>query len=315
MALMLLAAGWAADLGRGAPALHVATVDHGLRAESSAEAAQVAAMAAGLGLPHATLPWLGPKPRTRIQESARAARYALLAEHARVLGADHVLVGHHADDQAETVLMRFGRGSGIAGLAGMRRETPLGDGVTLVRPLLDVPKADLVTLCRDAGLAVIDDPSNRDPAYARARLRADAPLLSRLGLGRTTLRKLARRAARADAALEAETDRVDALIGSYSEAYGASLAAHRDIEPEILLRLLRRAVAHVAPAPGLLRLERLERLTDALLAAIREARPCRATLGGARVILDADAVLTVTPAPPRQRGQVGVAARTRAGLD
>lgn len=310
---MVLAAGWAAGLGPGAPSLHVATVEHGLRPEPPPRRRRSPPWRRPSACRTRPLPWLGPKPRTRIQERARAARYALLAEHARAVGASHVLTGHHADDQAETILMRLARGSGVAGLAGMRRETPLGDGVTLVRPLLERPKAQLVALCRDAGIAVIDDPSNRDPAYARARLRADAALLSKLGLDRVTLSKLARRAARADAALEAETNRIETLIGLHPDrtASTAMLAAHRDLEPEILLRLLRRAVARVAPAAGMLRLERLERLTDAVAAALREARPYRATLGGARVVLDPDAVLTVDPEPTRRRG---VAARRRAAI-
>ena len=298
MALMLLASRWAASLGSTPPALHVATVDHGLRPESAAEATLVAAAAAKLGLPHATLAWTGEKPRTRIQERARAARYDLLAAHARALGAPKILTAHHADDQAETVLMRLTRGSGIGGLAGMRRETPLAPGMTLVRPLLDVPKADLVALCAEAGLAPVDDPSNRDPAYARARLRGQQAELDRIGLDRAALVRLARRAARADAALEAEVDRVGASITQRGDG-GLDLAG-RDLPLEILLRLLRRRIEAVVPDAGRLRLERLERLAEALAAALHGGRPFRATLGGARIVLGVDAGLAVTPAPARR---------------
>ena len=345
MALMLLVARWAQSLA-AAPALHVATVDHGLRPASAAEAALAAAAAARLGLPHATLRWIGEKPATRIQERARAARYALLAAHAERIGAAKILTAHHADDQAETVLMRLVRGSGIGGLAGMRRETRLSPGITLVRPLLDVPKAELVALCHAGGIEIVDDPSNRDPAYARVRLRGEAAALARLGLDHTALLRLARRAARAEDALEAEAARAEvacnprrsgaaqpnpeprsgatALRGVLVQSLGSgispsacpgttesagtglapsvemSLDAHRSIAPEILLRLVRRAVERLAPAP--LRLERLETLTEVLGRALREGRPHRATLGRARVVLAADGTLSIVPAPPRRRG-------------
>ena len=304
MALMHLAARWAASLDLK-PTLHVATVDHGLRPESAAEAALVAAAAAKLGLAHATLAWTGDKPRTRVQERARAARYALLAAHARAVGAPNMLTGHHADDQAETVLMRLTRGSGIGGLAGMRRATPLAADVTLVRPLLDVPKDRLVALCAEAGLASVDDPSNHDPAYARARLRRQQAELTRLGLDRDALLRLARRAARAESALEAEVDRVAATL---PPTPGGLRLTDRDIQPEILLRLLRRRIDAAGPAAGLLRLERLERLTNALADALRQGTPHRATLGAARIVLGADAALVVTPAPARR-----VPGRKRAG--
>ena len=297
MALMHLTAGWAATLGPDAPSVHVATVDHGLRPEAAVEAALVATAAATLGLPHATLVWAGEKPRTRIQERARVARYALLAAHARAIGATKILAAHHADDQAETVLMRLTRGSGIGGLAGMRRETPLAPDVTLVRPLLDVPKDALVALCAAEGLATVDDPSNRDPAYARARLRGQHADLARLGLDRVALLRLARRAARADSALEAEVDRVAAGLGPAADLI---LSAHRALPQEILLRLLRRRIETTAPNAGLLRLERLERLTEALAVALHDSRPYRATLGGARIVLGADARLVVTRAPARR---------------
>ncbi len=301
MAMLLLAARWAARLGGGAPALHVATVDHGLRLAARDEASLVAAAATRLGLPHATLAWEGQKPSTRIQERARVARYALLAAHARAVGATHVLTAHHADDQAETVLMRLARGSGLAGLAGMRRETRLAPDIVLVRPLLETPKADLVALCRAEGIAVADDPSNHDPAYARTRLRAAAPALADLGLDSATLARLARRAVRADAALEAEVDRIEALVcRSMPDGRCAMLGAGRDLQLEILLRLVRRAIEATVPAGGAIRLERLESLTEAVAVALAQGRPHRATLGGARIVLDVAGTLTIDQAPPRR---------------
>ena len=250
MALMFLASRWAR---RGAaPPLHVATVDHGLRPEAAAEAEMVAAAAVDLDLPHTKLAWEGPKPSTRIQERARAARYALLAAHAHAIGASHILTAHHADDQAETVLLRLGRGSGIGGLAGMRREIALGPGVTLVRPLLRYAKADLVALCLRARLSFVDDPSNADLAYARARLRGRAAELAKFGLDTAGLTRLARRMARADAALEAETARVAAALVFESDgaALHVSLRPVAGSEPEILLRLLRNVIERVVDDSG-----------------------------------------------------------------
>ncbi len=124
VALLALLADWAKSNGRGIR-VFAATVDHGLRPESAQEAADCGRLAAQLGIPHAVLRWEDPKPATGLQESARIARYGLLAAHARSIGATHVATAHHADDQAETVLMRLAAGSGIAGLAAMRETTRL----------------------------------------------------------------------------------------------------------------------------------------------------------------------------------------------
>ena len=114
---MVLAARWR---GREqSPKLVAVTVDHGLRKESKREAKAVETLAHKLGIEHRTLQWTGRKPKTGLQEAARLARYRLLAEVAKEVGADHVLTAHTLDDQAETVLFRMARGSGIVGLAGM----------------------------------------------------------------------------------------------------------------------------------------------------------------------------------------------------
>ncbi|WP_158811481.1 tRNA lysidine(34) synthetase TilS [Beijerinckia sp. L45] len=304
LALMHLAARWG-----GAP-LHVATVDHGLRANSAAEAEGVAMVAKSLGLPHAILPWLGPKPRTRIQERARGARYALLVAHAERIGAKHILTAHHADDQAETVLFRLGRGSGIAGLAGMRRETRLARGLTLVRPLLGHTKADLIAICVAAGQAFVDDPSNHDPAYARGTLRAQAPAAQKLGLDTLALTRLATRMARADEALEAEAQRCLGLLTVTSDATGfaAPLAPLAEAKPEILIRVLRHAIASVAPAAKTPRLDRLETLGAAIAAALRAQKAYRGTLSGTRVTLERDTMLTIVPEAARRRGRPAVEA-------
>src|ERR1700683_2852862 len=145
-ALMWLAVRWRRGLVRG-PRLLAVTVDHGLRAESAAEARDVKRLARSLELPHRTVRWTGVKPKTGMPAAARAARYRLLAQAARANGATHILTAHTRDDQAETLLMRMLRGSGIAGLAAMARETER-DGVQLARPFLNVSKSQLIATLR-----------------------------------------------------------------------------------------------------------------------------------------------------------------------
>src|SRR4051794_29062019 len=122
IALMWLAARWRRALARG-PRLIAVTVDHGLRSEAAREARDVKRVARSLDIPHRTLRWTGTKPKTGLPAAAREARYRLLAQAARKSGATHILTAHTRDDQAETLLMRMLHGSGIAGLAGMARET------------------------------------------------------------------------------------------------------------------------------------------------------------------------------------------------
>jgi tRNA(Ile)-lysidine synthase len=123
-ALMLLAARWA-KARKGAPKLVAVTVDHGLRKEAAREAQAVARLARTLGIAHRTLRWRGKKPKTGLQQAARLARYRLLAEAARQCGARHILTAHTLDDQAETVVIRLARGSGLTGLAAMQRISSL----------------------------------------------------------------------------------------------------------------------------------------------------------------------------------------------
>ncbi|MBA4335440.1 MAG: tRNA lysidine(34) synthetase TilS, partial [Methylobacterium sp.] len=197
VALLALLADWSREPGR--PILAAATVDHGLRADSAAEAQGVAALCARLGVAHRILRWEGDKPRSRLQERARAARYGLLAAEAENAGSAVVVTAHTLDDQAETLLMRMARGSGPSGLAGMRGRV-VRDGTVLARPLLGVSKARLIATAHARGLAFVEDPSNGDPRFARARWRAVMPLLAAEGLDAERLSLLAGRLARLDEA-------------------------------------------------------------------------------------------------------------------
>jgi tRNA(Ile)-lysidine synthase len=164
LALLLLA--HAALPGR----VEAATVDHGLRAESPAEAAMVAAICAGLGVPHATL--TVTVGEGNLQAEARSARYGALAKWMEERQLAALATAHHADDQAETLLLRLNRGSGVAGLAGVRaRGRVPGSEQVLLRPLLGWRRAELGALVAGAGLTAAEDPSNSAARFDRVRIR------------------------------------------------------------------------------------------------------------------------------------------------
>jgi tRNA(Ile)-lysidine synthase len=144
----------------------VATVDHGLRPESVAEATAVAQLCSRFAIPHTTLMLDPPDNRSNLMEWARNGRYAALEDWRADHGLSFILTAHHADDQLETMIMRLNRGSGVAGLSGVRRKQGF-----IARPLLDWSKVELVQVVLGAGLAFVDDPSNRNDRFDRARLR------------------------------------------------------------------------------------------------------------------------------------------------
>lgn len=168
LALALLAEEW---VRRRGGAIRALSVDHRLRPESGIEMAQLAGWLSDRGILHEILVWQGEKPRTGIQEAARAVRYRLLAQCCREHGCLHLLTGHHRDDQIETHLLRRAALSGPDGLAAMPAIREL-DGCRILRPLLAVPKVRLMATLAARGQPFISDPSNRNPAFARARLRA-----------------------------------------------------------------------------------------------------------------------------------------------
>lgn len=307
-ALLVLAARWRKARRRG-PKLVAVTVDHGLRPQARREAADVKRLARTLGLAHHTLRWNGKKPAAGLQAKARAARYGLLADAARKAGAHHVLTAHTRDDQAETVLIRLTRGSGIGGLAAMARMSPVPGAadVSLVRPLLEVPKARLVATLRKAGVAYAEDPSNHDPTFTRVRLRAAMPDLEREGLGAGRLALLARRARRAEVALEAAVDSAAAALapGSWREGHPIEFAlpGFRALPEEVALRLVGRAVRS-AGNEGPVELGKLEALAAALFPALVPTRGSvrfRRTLAGAVVTRTGNRLL-VERAPARRGG-------------
>jgi tRNA(Ile)-lysidine synthase len=310
VALMWLMARWRRALARG-PRLIAVTVDHRLRAASPREANDVKRLAQSLGLPHHTLRWRGVKPKTGLPAAARAERYRLLAKAARDHGASHILTAHTRDDQAETLLMRLLRGSGIAGLSAMARQSPR-HGVVLARPLLQVSKAQLVATLKKARIGFADDPTNRDPHFTRPRLRALMPVLAAEGGDARNLARLAARLARANAAVEVLADGAERYLalrdGAASQAGPDAkvfdFAAFAATPEEIRVRLLQRAIdrfGHEGPAE----LGKVEAVLSALEAvAAKKADPRRPklkqTLAGAMISL-AGGHLRIEPAPVRRR--------------
>lgn len=161
--------------------LHAVTVDHGLRPEAAAEAAQVADFCAGLGLPHDTLRWSGPQPTGNLMDQARRARLDLIAGWARARGIGHVALGHTADDRAESFLMNLARASGLDGLSGMRAVWAEA-GVIWHRPLLGQTRAALRDYLRGQGIGWIDDPSNDNDRFTRVKARRALSALAPLGI-------------------------------------------------------------------------------------------------------------------------------------
>ena len=225
---------------RGAPP--VATVDHGLRDGSAAEAVAVARAAAALGLPHEILPWEWDRSGN-LQAAARDGRRRLLAEWAARRGLAWVLLGHTLDDQAETLVMRLARGSGVEGLSAMEEANP-----PFLRPLLRIRRASLREWLAERGVAWIEDPSNDDPRFERVRARR---AIDALGLDPRRLSDTAARMARAREALERRA--VETARGLLRPCLPGDVALDRAglvaTDEDTRLRILGGALRHVAGAP------------------------------------------------------------------
>ncbi len=303
-ALMVLAARWR---GRArTPRLVAVTVDHGLRKESKREAKAVERLAQKLGIEHRTVPWTGRKPKTGLQEAARLARYRLLSKVAKDIGAPCVLTAHTLDDQAETVLFRLARGSGVSGLAGMyfRSGMPAEEGkdIDLIRPLLAVPKSRLIATLKAARISYADDPSNRDPRFTRPRLRELMPVLAREGLTASRLASLARRVQRVEQTLSQVMSAACRKVAPGPWPVGGPIRMEAnmfaDLPREVALRMLGGAIAWTGNE-GPVELGKLETFHAAMEQALAESAKFRRTLAGALVTVSRDKI-SVEPAPPRR---------------
>lgn len=262
-ALLVLLCDWAAANGRR---LEAVTVDHGLRAESAAEAAAVAALCARRGIPHATLQWRGWDGRGNLQAAARAARRRLIGDWAQGRGIGSVALGHTLDDQAETFLLRLARGSGVDGLSGMAAVSRRG-GVTWLRPMLGIPRAELRDFLTASGLDWAEDPSNADARFDRVRARAALAPLAAFGLGPERLAATAAAMARARVALEVGCEDLARTCLRYGPAGDVALDPVRlaAAPEELRLRVLSGVLCWVAGEVYRPRLARLQPLADAVV--------------------------------------------------
>ncbi|MEM7723610.1 MAG: tRNA lysidine(34) synthetase TilS [Pseudomonadota bacterium] len=294
MAMLALAHGWARVYG---VRLWVVTVDHGLRPESAAEAEMVARECAALGHPHATLRWQWDGTGN-VQDQARRARLRLIDQWRRAI--DHVLFAHTQDDVAETFLMRLARGSGVEGLAAMsdQRRVKLGlDGrthldvtetappprstrrvagvpayspsFTLVRPLLHEARADLRHYADTLRVPYVDDPSNTDPRFDRARIRAALATLADQGISTDTLARTAHRMRRARPALAARAAQVAEAVVEQETVNDCAtgdllidLDGFQTIERDTQLRVIAGALMWISGATYRPRADPLEALLD-----------------------------------------------------
>ncbi len=252
LALLLLA-----QAARPGAAMAV-TVDHGLRTASADEAAGVARICAAMAMPHTTLKVT--LAAGNMQAEARAARYAAMAAWMAKQGVAALATAHQADDQAETLLLRLNRASGVAGLAGVRARGVLpGTRLPLLRPLLGWRRAELAGLVAAAGLVAVDDPGNHDARYDRARLRM--VLAGADWLDVPALAASAGHLADADAALDWATAREWAETVSRT---GLGICYRPQAPRGVALRVLARIVTELGGAPP--RGAALARLFDSLLA-------------------------------------------------
>jgi tRNA(Ile)-lysidine synthase len=254
--------------------VEAATVDHALRPESRAEAEMVASLCERIGVPHAilTCTW-GEKPQTALQERARIMRYRLLGSWARERGLGAIATAHHLDDQAETLLMRLGRGAGVKGLAGMRRNTrPAGGTIALLRPLLGWRHSELEAVCASAGVTPVQDPSNEDEQFERVRVRK--ALAQAEWLDPAAVAESASHLAEADGALHWATDLEWQRAVRQSDSQ--LVYTPTDAPREIRRRVIRRAILMLATEGG--GAEPRGREIDQVLAALRTGR--QATLRG-----------------------------------
>lgn len=268
MALTHMLGRWAAKHGRQ---IHALIVDHGLRANSSHEAQQAHRTLSGFN--HVTpfiLRWEnGANTVSAIQENARNARYALMAAHCAAHDIPYLCTAHHMDDQAETMLFRLAKGTGLEGLAGIRQTRPYDNQLTLVRPLLDTAKADLLAYCTENDIPYVSDPSNEKDMFARVRLRRSYEALSAEGLTPERLGTTANRLRRAGEALDlwAKESFNAYLIEQTEQRIVLSSDLLKDRPEDIIIRILGLCIEKLSdndkPYPP--RLSRVETIARDLL--------------------------------------------------
>ncbi len=271
LALVLLADRWATLQGGKAIAL---TIDHGLRAESAAEAFRLGEWLASRRIAHVILPWLGPRPENGVQAAAREARYRLLTEWCSINHVLHLLLAHHQDDQAETLLLRLARGSGVDGLSAMAGCKPQSH-LQILRPFLRVPKKALRHYLRQEKQDWIEDPSNQSEQFDRVQWRK---VLAGERISTVRLAVTSQQLGRARKALEQATAAlaVDAVMLDVAGFAWLDPRVLAQASEEIALRLLSALVRTIGGSEFPPRLQGLERI----YAALRQDNMRRRTFGG-----------------------------------
>ncbi len=265
VALMHAANRWRRATG-GHIRLVVTTIDHGLRPQSRTEAEFVGAVANRIGLQHFILNWQGAKPGAGLQNAARNARYGLLRAFAAENHLAAVVTAHTQEDQAETLMMRLARGSGLDGLAGIAAVTHMGE-MTLIRPFLDISKVRLKAFLRSIGESWIEDPSNADANFERVRVRRAIGVLRKQGFDTRAIALSAKRLGRAkDACASAASNFAASHLQVFPEGWArVALAAFRSAPGEIAINFLSKVLAAFGGGARQVRLSKIEALYLALL--------------------------------------------------
>ena len=260
---------WLVEIGADVVVLHV---NHGLRPAAVVESEYVAATASKLGVPCHVLHWMGDKPTTGLEAAARTARYKLMTDFCHANNIEYLAVAHQSDDQIETFLMNLARGSGVNGLAGMRAVT-VRDGIQILRPLLNVSRAELEKYCVDNNIKYFHDEMNDDTRYLRVRMRKNRHMLremlgisdERILLAMQNLDRV-RTASASDVASAVETV-IDGDRAIFSDSFLFDLG--RDIGLQFIAALIQR----IGGGEYQPRLKSLESALDKLTA------DCKFTLG------------------------------------
>ncbi len=283
VAMMALVHRWLEN--RALPEITVLSVDHGLRAQAGAELRKVAAWAKAFGFSHKTLEWTGRKPKRGLQAAAREARYGLMLDWCGAHQVSHLGLAHTMDDQAETVMMRLMRGSGVDGLSAMA-PVVMRAGVHLVRPLLDVRRQRLRDALAALGQPWVEDPSNRDSRFERVRVRKLLESLEQEGFTPEKLAVSARRLTRAREALDNMAHQASRqCVAVYDAGFCVlDMARLGDLGAEIGIRVLKACLTGVG---GLAYGPRLEQI-EALYAGYMARGVASRTLGGCRLLARGD---------------------------
>jgi tRNA(Ile)-lysidine synthase len=262
--------------------VHALSIDHGLRKESAKEARSAGKRMEGWSnLQHEILKWKGKKPKARMMEEARVARYDLIAQYCRKHKIKYLFLAHHQDDQAETFLLRLAGGSGLDGLAAIRPVQVYDKTLTVLRPLLGFSKERLIATCKVHKIPYLKDPSNKAQKFARPRLRKSWKILEAEGLSSKRLAVTAARIDRARRALDemAEKAFYGSLLAKTTNRIVLDQESWCRLPGEIAFRVVLKAIRHLRPGENYL--PRMEKIED-LFADLFSPKPFRKrTLGGA----------------------------------